>query len=214
MIGRQFISTGAIELKGTHRTEDASLRGRLPQRPSVCDTLAPFTKPRLIGLSASPAAIRIGKVKLERSVGRSAISVIVTVALITSPAGCYRLLPPVRFEIQEGFRGWVEIHHSQPNAKPLPLIEGTCVYRIPASGILYTSSPLEEGFAETEYWYVDDNGNRLSQLEPRGLILGGSVAKSGGSIVHRFFIGTLEELEKDRVERVKTGLEPRPPGER
>lgn len=52
VIGRQFISMGAIELKGTHRTRDASLRTRLPRSPSVCETMALFTRPRLGRLAA------------------------------------------------------------------------------------------------------------------------------------------------------------------
>src|SRR5215469_9969125 len=54
---------------------------------------------------------------------------------------------PTRFLIPQGYIGWIKIEYGR-NATPLQMSNGKYICRIPATGVLATSSPLEEGWAK------------------------------------------------------------------
>ncbi len=64
------------------------------------------------------------------------------------------------FLITSGFEGRINVIFNQPNAKPISVENDRRIYRIPADGILITSSKLETGILDQEYYYVDNNGNK------------------------------------------------------
>jgi hypothetical protein len=65
---------------------------------------------------------------------------------------------PTIFLIPKGYIGWIKIEYGR-NALPLEMSAGKYICRIPASGVLATSSPLEEGWAKDEYFYYSEDGS-------------------------------------------------------
>src|SRR5436305_15270354 len=80
---------------------------------------------------------------------------------------------PHRYLIPEGYVGWVKIEYEVSDAPPLPLDKGFYVCNIPPSGVLKTSSSVEEGWAKDEYLYVA--GDHTSPLS-------GTISGRGGLI--------------------------------
>jgi hypothetical protein len=64
------------------------------------------------------------------------------------------------FLIPIGFQGRINIIFNQPNAAPIPIVNGRRIYHIPEDGVLITSSKLETGFIDQEYYYIDKDGKR------------------------------------------------------
>src|SRR5262249_19045994 len=65
---------------------------------------------------------------------------------------------PTRFLVPKAYIGWVKIEYGR-SAPPLEISNGKYVCRIPAGGVLATSSPLEEGWAKDEYFYYSEDGS-------------------------------------------------------
>ncbi|HEX5708275.1 MAG TPA: hypothetical protein VFX96_13310 [Pyrinomonadaceae bacterium] len=67
---------------------------------------------------------------------------------------------PSRYLIPDGFVGWVKIYYKVKDAPPLPFEDGAYLFKIPASGVLKTSSSMEYGWASDEYFYYSDDARR------------------------------------------------------
>jgi hypothetical protein len=80
---------------------------------------------------------------------------------------------PTHFLIPQGYVGWVKIDHGQ-SGPPLEMSNGAYICRIPASGVLQTSSSLEDGWAKDEYFYYSADGS-LSPLPETGWGGGGMI---------------------------------------
>jgi hypothetical protein len=97
---------------------------------------------------------------------------------------------PSRFLIPDGYVGWVEVKYRESNAPPLPMNNGTLIYRIPGSGLLVTSSILEDGWAKDEYFYYPKNGS-VRALKETGWGSGGMIWGGSNSTVEQYFyVGT------------------------
>jgi hypothetical protein len=81
---------------------------------------------------------------------------------------------PIRYLVPDGYIGWVEIKHGEKGARGLPLINGAIVCKVPASGLLETSSALELGSAKDEYFYYTDAGSTIA-LKSTGWGQGGMI---------------------------------------
>lgn len=64
------------------------------------------------------------------------------------------------FLIPSGFEGRINVVFNQPNSNPISVENGRRIYKIPTDGILITSSKLETGILDQEYYYVDNKGNK------------------------------------------------------
>jgi len=64
------------------------------------------------------------------------------------------------FLVPDGFQGRINVIFNQPKAAAAPIEDGRRIYYIPADGILITSSKLETGFIDQEYFYIDKEGKR------------------------------------------------------
>ncbi|ANE51687.1 DUF6843 domain-containing protein [Flavisolibacter tropicus] len=64
------------------------------------------------------------------------------------------------FLVPAGFEGRINVIFNQPNAAPIPIEIGRRIYHIPADGVLITSSKLETGVLDQEYYFVDNTGKR------------------------------------------------------
>lgn len=85
---------------------------------------------------------------------------IILITLVLSLfSGCSQTVQET-FLIPSGFEGRINVVFNQPNANPIPVENGRRVYNIPADGILITSSKLETGILDQDYYYVDNIGNK------------------------------------------------------
>ena len=65
------------------------------------------------------------------------------------------------FFVPDNYAGWITVVHSYPEAPPLPEKDGVLqVHITDSSGILYTSTPLEQGWSRNDFYWVADTGLR------------------------------------------------------
>src|SRR5688500_17452886 len=94
------------------------------------------------------------------------------VGLLLAPLGFWIWIandrPQAIFEYQvpTAFTGWITIRYGVPGAPPLPFDAGTYTFRIPASGILETSSPRFNGRHTARYFRADRGGAVLIAWDP------------------------------------------------
>jgi hypothetical protein len=125
---------------------------------------------------------------------------------------------PDEFLIPQGYVGWVEIRYDEKNASVLPMDHGMFSFRIPTTGILKTSSPLEQGWANDEYFYYSEDGSRQPLKNTGwgfgGMIWGAAVESqetldSSRTLLQQYFyVGTEEQYH-----RAVANNEPRPSSE-
>jgi hypothetical protein len=115
---------------------------------------------------------------------------------------------PTRFLIPKGYIGWIKIEYGR-NAPPLQMSNGKYICRIPAAGLLATSSPLEEGWAKDEYSYYSEEGS--TEVLPDtgwgggGMIWAGSIGVDSTSpkqFTETFYVGR-EDQYHHSVERTR-----------
>jgi hypothetical protein len=110
---------------------------------------------------------------------------------------------PVRFLIPANYVGWVEVKYGETTAPILPMNKETLICHIPPDGVLVTSSLLEQGWANDEYFYYSQDGS-THELKETGWGKGGMIwgasnewqqASSGSTpvqITAYFYVGTEE----------------------
>lgn len=121
---------------------------------------------------------------------------------------------PNEYLIPQGYVGWVEVKYGEKDAPVLPMDHGTFSCQIPVTGILKTSSPLEDGWAADKYFYYSEDGSRRP-LKDTGWGLGGMIWGSGvefqiplnssRQLKEYFYVGTEEQYH-----RAVANKEPRP----
>jgi hypothetical protein len=134
---------------------------------------------------------------------------------IATTAACQKQRRPSRYLIPEGYVGWVKIYFKVKDAPVLPIEDGYYLFKFPESGILRTSSTMEDGWARDQYFsYL---GETRHSLESTGWGGGGMIwagysgqggsAPAGGvssskdipeenkSFFEGFFIGTEAEYK-------------------
>ncbi len=107
---------------------------------------------------------------------------------------------PMRYLIPSGYVGWVAVQYGEITAPALPLENGTFVCRFVSTGLVETSTTLEEGWAKDEYFYYSDDGTRR-ELKDTGWGLGGmiwapSIEWQGSPrkrVTGYFYVGTEEQ---------------------
>ena len=62
---------------------------------------------------------------------------------------------PGRYVIPRGYKGWVRVYYKEKGALPLPRNGKFYVLRIPASGVLHTSSELRSDIADAQFVFSD-----------------------------------------------------------
>src|SRR5438132_11565137 len=67
----------------------------------------------------------------------------------------------VRYLIPAGYVGWVQVQHGVPNAPPFPSEDGGDLVRVPASGVVQTSTKQVFSWEKDEYFYVSGTQRRL-----------------------------------------------------
>ena len=117
-----------------------------------------------------------------------------------------------RYLVPEGFVGWVKVYYKVEGAPALPLEDGRYLFKFPASGVLKTSSDIEYGWAQDQYFsyseevrqplantgwgeggmiWADYNGS--SATLPMGTSSSDEAAKKVTTFYGGFFVGTEAE---------------------
>ena len=105
-----------------------------------------------------------------------------------------------RYLIPSGYVGWVRVEYGV-GGPPLERSKGTYICRVPPSGVVMTSSPMEDGWASDEYFYYLPDGS-LTKLPDTGWGKGGMIwagtissdqetrEKTPNRATERFYVGT------------------------
>ena len=111
---------------------------------------------------------------------------------------------PSRYEIPEGYVGWVEIQYGISGTPAIPLKNKQLVFAVPASGLLKTSSSQQFGEAHDQYCYCVKDSCR--ELPNTGWGKGGMIwDESSGTFeetgkpeirLEHFFVGKESEYKK------------------
>lgn len=70
----------------------------------------------------------------------------------------------VVFEIPQGYVGWIRVKCKVAGAAPLPIRNSSYIARIPANGLLKTSTVEEDGWGADEFYYVTKSGQKIRLL--------------------------------------------------
>ena len=117
-----------------------------------------------------------------------------------------------KFLIPKPYVGWIKIEYGR-SAPPLQMSKGKYICRIPASGVLATSSPLEEGWAKDEYLYYSEDGS--TEVLPDtgwgggGMIWAGSVSRDSASakqFTQNFYVGREDQYHRNGSQRMTQSL--------
>jgi hypothetical protein len=79
-----------------------------------------------------------------------------------------------KFLIPVNYVGWVAVKYGEAKAPALQTKDGVLIYRIPPDGNLATSSALEQGWGEDEYFYYAQDGS-TQRLHDTGWGKGGMI---------------------------------------
>ncbi len=123
---------------------------------------------------------------------------------------------PDRYLIPQGYVGWVIIEYKVKKAPPLLIEDGHNLYKIPRDGRFLTASPLEDGIASDDYFYVTPKGRQVIESTgwgEGGLIWGGSTGDGSISVgdakgtkeiqtppTLTFFVGTEKQFQNAGAE--------------
>lgn len=108
---------------------------------------------------------------------------------------------PDRYLIPNGYVGWVRINFKVKNAPALPTKDGVYLIEINPDGRLQTSSSNEYGWAQDEYYYYSESGQKplkASGWDGGGMIWGAFTGSLQGDdeTYESFFVGTEEQFRK------------------
>jgi Family of unknown function (DUF6843) len=93
--------------------------------------------------------LRTSKIRTEHF-----LFIIILTTIVLSSCGVKRRLP-ISYELPKGYTGWVTVKYEKPDAPPLERIGKRFIIKISNNGFAETSSRLEEGWAEDEYFWLD-----------------------------------------------------------
>ena len=114
----------------------------------------------------------------------------------------------IAFVIPQGYVGWIRVKYNVPNALPLPIRNGYYLARIPANGLLKTSTVEDEGWGRDTFYYVTKTGGETrlpSDGSGPNLLVWGD---SGRTNERMLFIGTKKQF--DDAQRLIRGKDPGP----
>lgn len=114
------------------------------------------------------------------------------------------------YELPAGYSGWVFVGYGVPACPPLPEVGGEHVLRVPLTGRLCTSSPMNKGFVRITF-YERTGAERViipQAGSPETRRVWSQMTGEGGINNYRtraFFVGTLSEHEAKPFEREGAG---------
>jgi len=78
-------------------------------------------------------------------------------------SSCDEKRTPISYELPKDYTGWVTVKYEKKNAPLLEITNGMYHIKISSSGIAETSSQVENGAAEDEYFWMDSNKKVILQ---------------------------------------------------
>jgi len=107
-------------------------------------------------------------------------------------------LPISKFLIPDGYVGWLRVEHDVECASPVPVENGTSIFRFTATNVLETSSPMPEAAAERRYVYYSTDGSErdlaADYRNGNGMIWRETPGSRGGKMrMFMFFVGSEEQ---------------------
>ena len=122
--------------------------------------------------------------------------------------------PADKIVLPKDYIGEVRVYYKVPNRPPLSQEKGRLVFRIPPSGILETSSPYTPGWASDRYYYFDaasrtemevhvNSATSLVKTWDQGVATRFDEGRNTQVTYWHFFIGTKEDYERHRRQRLK-----------
>lgn len=131
------------------------------------------------------------------------VALVVGLALWVTVGARHAVRRPSRFLIPDGYVGWVKVEFEVSGAPPLPLEGGEYQFRVPASGVLRTSSMEEFGWAKDHYLYYSDRETRpLPDSGTEGdRLIWGNINGEGSGVqgkkkYEEFFVGTERQFKQ------------------
>jgi uncharacterized protein DUF6843 len=121
--------------------------------------------------------------------------------LVFAFTGCTKSRTPCVYDIPEGFTGWVLIEFERSDCPAIPKPDGKLVFSIGKDGRVCTSSKMEVGWANDEYYYVGTSRRKLPATAPGvgGMVWGAGTGSSQTMsqkprVYETFFIGTEQQF--------------------
>ncbi|WP_047983238.1 DUF6843 domain-containing protein [Ornithinibacillus californiensis] len=119
--------------------------------------------------------------------------------------------------LPSGFEGCVVIYYDAQDALPLKIENNEIVYRVPKSGVIYTSSPYDFGWiseegsgsAQIRAFYVDQQGEVIEELPQEKIRFGALGGRGDGKYAKYYYyqiFGSKEMEDKGCHELVEMGL--------
>lgn len=138
-------------------------------------------------------------------VGGFSLALLMSLALWLGWTGEHSSLRSSRFLIPEGYTGWIRVEFEVQGAPPLSTEGAEYVLRIPADGILRTSSPEQYGWARDHYYYYSAEGvHPIPDSGEAPLIWGKINGEASGAAGKRkyeeFFVGTAQQFKNQAKE--------------
>jgi hypothetical protein len=113
---------------------------------------------------------------------------------------------PYTYVVPENFRGWVRVVHYVQGAPALAVVHGRYYVEVPASGIVVTSTGIEEGYAIDKFFArsgraaislplgAENKGTGL--IWANGIHTDEDIENGLTRIEGRFFVGSFAEFER------------------
>lgn len=154
-------------------------------------------------------ASRLGTANMFRMINIFIILLFVT--LFSLMVGCQvKERRPSKYLIPQNYVGWVRIDFNVESAPILPIEDNYYLFKIPLSGHFETSSNIEYGTADDEYFYYSGDKRKKLQIpmiDDSGMIRAGfngqrekgtmnSNERQPISTFAYFFVGTDEDLQE------------------
>jgi hypothetical protein len=136
-------------------------------------------KKRLVQL---PKYVQAGR---RRGILRTATIIALAAVLV----GC-NTRPAERWQIPDGYVGWIVVQYNNPSCAPLPETDGYKLLRISPKGRLCTSDRQPNGEAFDKYEYLRGDGGTW-EIDQRTMVWGGKASSTGRSFV---FVGTEQQF--------------------
>jgi hypothetical protein len=138
-------------------------------------------------------------------VGSLGLALVIAAGLWLGLGARHNSLRSSRFLIPDGYTGWIRIEFEVHGAAPLAMEGGEYVFRIPADGVLRTSSPEQYGWAQDHYYYYSAQGKHALQDSGEAPFIWGKIngEASGGSGKRKyeeFFVGTAQQFKNQTKE--------------
>ena len=150
-------------------------------------------------------------------VGTLRLTLLIALALWLGLSARHTGLRSSRFLIPDGYTGWMQVEFELQDALPLSMEAGEYILKIPASGVLRTSSAEQYGWAKDQYYCYSAEGMRRipdSGGDPLiwGRINGEASGAAGKRKYEEFFVGTAKQFKNQpkkklthrRVQRPKS----------